>query len=127
MEKLHPPLLSQSGDALYVGTQDGVEFPVEPFTDKGASVCELGGVAFLIEELCATLYSATYNSYDTRRKSFTLVREREGGSAQTLVLEKMRDEARGIGERMARFVSWDCWDCGIDKIIQGIRVHSNAE
>lgn len=76
MEKLCPPLHGQSGDALHVGAQDGAEFPVELFTDKGASVYELGGVAFLIEELCATLYSATYNSYDTWRKSFTLVRER---------------------------------------------------
>lgn len=75
MEKLCLSLRSQSGDALHVGTRDGVEFPTELCTDKGASVYELEGVTFLISELCAC--SATYSSYDARRKSFILVRERE--------------------------------------------------
>lgn len=53
-----------------------MEFLIELGTDKGASVYELGGVAFLISELCA--YSATYSSYDAKNKSFALVGVREG-------------------------------------------------
>lgn len=30
MKKAHPPLCSQNGDALQVGTWDGLEFPVVP-------------------------------------------------------------------------------------------------
>lgn len=32
-----------------------MEFPIELRTDKGSSDCELGGVTFLISELCITL------------------------------------------------------------------------
>lgn len=53
-----------------------MEFLIELGTDKGASVYELGGVVFLISELCA--YSATYSSYDAKNKSFALVGVREG-------------------------------------------------
>lgn len=71
-EKLHPPLRSQGGDALHVGTWDEVEFPTEVCTVEGACVHELGGViTFLVIELCAC--SATYSSYGTRRSSFTLL------------------------------------------------------
>lgn len=47
-----------------MGTRDGVEFPIELHTDKGANVYELGGVAFLISEVCA--YSVTYSGYNAQ-------------------------------------------------------------
>lgn len=68
---------------------------------------ELGRVTVLVSKMC--VYAG--------RKCLTPMRE--GGHVQTLVLEKMRNEAEG---RMAKSVSWDCRDCGVDKIIQGTRM-----
>jgi len=70
MEKLHPPLCSQSGGALHV------EFPTEFCSDTGASAYEWSRVAFLIRELCASC--AAYSHCDAQIKICALVGEREG-------------------------------------------------
>lgn len=91
MKQVHPPVGSQNGDILQVGTWDGVEFPV-PLNEEESCFWSLSCV------LCCT------ELLGCEEKKLYLY-ERDWRPAQISVLEKMRSRARGIRRKMAKFIS----------------------